>query len=1295
MISTTQSPLEPNPPQISTHMDAILHSHPTTPPPQYKESSGTSGYFTPSPNWGPGNIKGKDPSRRIRHWPDILAAGKATHRQALGQVAAIGSLYDARKDQVLTQSVFSKPLSIDDIFRNRVSSKECEIENCGSLMATCEQLGLSPEQSLSYLAGTGPYTTRGSVVHLARKRTCDDAQEVSIVCKEVTMHETLDISTERLQKFVDEEVLQAEEATHIVIGIWWGTRTAITSIASPVHSITDDKVKEAQLSSQERVVEYLGLLLTDKVAPTYTAFKEISKSLTFRVDADIDPNKLSARISSFDGVCDFISKIPDAIRETKTGHGIRIMYDLVPITEFAQVIERELEGEIQLIQPNGQQFQNRVLILFEKLYAARVSLNSYLKEILQHELEVPKQHIETTKTNISRMDDLEDRLKSELHQDLLRARDFGFNGTYKLNNPEWETDIEEFESLVSQYAAKTTFENEITALGIKHRHADDTKAAYSEHESDIYILFYSGAALVAPSWKDHYSKFMELAPAKNPGQLVYVVDCDFEGGQELRAPRIELRENGEVVTNDFVAEQQSFTGKCFVRAATPADMEELPAKSLDSMRRSVKIRCPCAAATKGVCFCRTCKSAIFLLGEDDYMYCNCGRYKPANAVFKCLDLAHGVSYLTYEDHEILLEAYEYQDFEQYNILLLGESGVGKSTFINAFMNYMQFETLDEALQTLDLQWAIPSAFRYTETNNKRFETFTVTVGEETTTQKYPLDGETATRSCVTYVLHLNGLTLRLIDTPGIGDAWSLQQDKDNVQGILQALKSVENISTILFLMKPDLSRFGQIFNFGMTELLSHLHKETSQNIVFGFTNSRRTNYSLGDTGISLQKFLKDKRIDIAVDYDNTFFFDSEAFRYLAAYRTINKEMRDKTNFETSFRVSAQEARRLVNKAIRMAPHDVRKTLSLSDTQLYIKQLQSSMTLINKIVHEDQEEIEKHKNHIKDLEMSNSALEDKLKMTVQRPVKKMLPSPRTVCTDGECRTVSRDADGKEHVVYKQICHDYCYIKTTNELVGAPEISTCEVFDYSSKPCIVCRHEWDKHQHVSYTLTVEEVEVDDPVVLEIYNSNKSELEKTKAAIESLSQKMELLGERKGFIIYSLEHFGAYLSSTAMVRYNDATITYLDYLIDNAKKEGSDDSQRQFEEQRQRYKEQYGETSQGDPKPDVLPKVPNYNEIMKIMQQLDQIEVNGKKIIQAKMGNTPSSCNTVTIQLETALKGADSYSWMDRVPPRSPEEHSFSREKKQGKKARSLSRTRIEVTKLESLFEDEEYLSEVERA
>jgi putative ribosome biogenesis GTPase RsgA len=40
----------------------------------------------------------------------------------------------------------------------------------------------------------------------------------------------------------------------------------------------------------------------------------------------------------------------------------------------------------------------------------------------------------------------------------------------------------------------------------------------------------------------------------------------------------------------------------------------------------------------------------------------------------------------------------FQQFKEKNLLILGQTGVGKSTWINALANQITFQTMDEALQ---------------------------------------------------------------------------------------------------------------------------------------------------------------------------------------------------------------------------------------------------------------------------------------------------------------------------------------------------------------------------------------------------------------------------------------------------------------------------------------------------------------------------------------------------------------------------------------------------------------------
>jgi GTP-binding protein EngB required for normal cell division len=258
-----------------------------------------------------------------------------------------------------------------------------------------------------------------------------------------------------------------------------------------------------------------------------------------------------------------------------------------------------------------------------------------------------------------------------------------------------------------------------------------------------------------------------------------------------------------------------------------------------------------------------------------------------------------------------------------NILILGETGVGKSTFINAFTNYLNFSSLNEALQAKELACVIPSFFNWHSLEGDDYVTNNIKVKPNVKgftgdnllqNETDSSNGQPATQDTQVYPVEVGNTIVRVIDTPGIGDTRGAAQDQINMSNIITSLGQFKELHGILVLLKSNSARLDIMFKFCLKERLIHFHRDAAKNIAFGFTNARNTSFRPGETYNLLAQMLKqDQSIGIHLSRRIAYCFDSESFRCLAAHSNgvDIHDMSDIQDYQISWEKSAKEAFRLL------------------------------------------------------------------------------------------------------------------------------------------------------------------------------------------------------------------------------------------------------------------------------------------------------------------------------------------------------------------------------------------------
>ncbi|EZG58883.1 putative Aaa ATPase domain protein [Gregarina niphandrodes] len=512
------------------------------------------------------------------------------------------------------------------------------------------------------------------------------------------------------------------------------------------------------------------------------------------------------------------------------------------------------------------------------------------------------------------------------------------------------------------------------------------------------------------------------------------------------------------------------------------------------------------------------------------------------------------------------EVHQVSDMSEINILVLGRTGVGKSTWINAIINYLAHPSLDDALAADSLGWVVPFSFsvNFIPDDQDEYQCANVKVGftDQAKDDSIKVDDEwkkvdecdgatgvSATQRTIIHCVKVRDRVIRFIDTPGIGDTRGPDHDKENMADILRTLRNYNDLHGILILLKPNEQRLDVMFRFCIQELLIHLHNDAAKNIAFGFTNTRGTNYAPGDTFDPLFKLLeKYKDVRVPLSKNTVYCFDSEGFRYLAVQKQFGVKLDYLVENQRSWDHSVKESSRLLQHFQSLTPHPVRSTTNLYEVRSQLQSIAEPIAITSRNIQDTIRENEEDINSLMKVEMDQEELEQRLKTEIRTSMMRGTGNLRTVCAHQECvqhlprGILGRDGNPVLDVAHKRVCCYGCWIPFAKlDTKGKWSLKLCGAFKFSSI-CHHCNHEISDHMQIRYDLE-EIVQCIDPELKASINEKVSIADRKRVAIETKKNLIQELGEELDMLQEAAVQFSVFLKQNALLTYNDATLEYLE--------------------------------------------------------------------------------------------------------------------------------------------------------
>lgn len=252
------------------------------------------------------------------------------------------------------------------------------------------------------------------------------------------------------------------------------------------------------------------------------------------------------------------------------------------------------------------------------------------------------------------------------------------------------------------------------------------------------------------------------------------------------------------------------------------------------------------------------------------------RLKPREVLGEKLYSKNGLNFYLYPKANLL----ENKEKEAFTIMIIGETGVGKSTWIHSLLNYLEGIEIDENIRYLLFD---------EQQKQKEYEI------------KY---GKKSLGSSVTDIpeIYQVGPTklfdnqLQIIDTTGFGDTRGIDYDSKIIEDIhnLLEISKIEKINAICLIFKANETRAHDRLRYLLDKLFSLFGKDVKNNFIIIFTFVDSLSYIpikdvLKNENLSFYKIFGDIKNLPTFYFNNKAYFESDKNFYYNMYEknTIN------------------------------------------------------------------------------------------------------------------------------------------------------------------------------------------------------------------------------------------------------------------------------------------------------------------------------------------------------------------------------------------------------------------------